>query len=136
MWGKLLLYTAVSSLAAYGVVNHAYVSRGSEFYPAAIYLATNKASLLALGNMAACVIVIMAAVLKAFFLGSLKPSEVERVTEALKYTIPEVLIALTIFREELSLRVLSLFAMLLFSKFFHVLADERMNEVRWSNAPS
>ncbi len=47
--------------------------------------------------------------------------------ENLRYTIPEVCIALTIFREELNVRVLSLFGMLLFSKFFHVVLDERMN---------
>lgn len=38
--------------------------------------------------------------------------------------------ALTLFREELNLRVLALFAMLMFSKFFHTVLDERMNYVR------
>lgn len=54
--------------------------------------------------------------------------------ETLRYTIPEVCIALTIFREELNFRILSLFAILLFSKFFHVLVDERLNEVREKGA--
>jgi hypothetical protein len=55
--------------------------------------------------------------------------QVERVNETLRFTIPEVCIALTVFREELSLRILGLFLGLLVSKFFHVVADERLNHV-------
>ena len=41
----------------------------------------------------------------------------------------QICIALTVFREELSLKIVALFAALLFFKFFHVLIDERMNHV-------
>ena len=100
-------------------------------------------------------VVILGKVLKRLYLGDLRPNEVragctvtlwrsarlnlcrvfhalqvERVNESLRYTIPEVCIALTVFREELNLRIFGLFAALLFSKFFHVLIDERMNHVR------
>ena len=86
-------------------------------------------SVLALANAALLSVVLLARGLKALFLGDLRPGEMDRVNESLRYTIPEVCIALTIFREELNFRVLSLFAMLLFSKFFHVLIDERLNNV-------
>jgi hypothetical protein len=38
------------------------------------------------------------------------------VNETLRYALPEVAIALTMFREELSLRIWGLFAILLFAK--------------------
>jgi len=108
-------------------------------------------SIIALCNFAAVLVVILAKFIKRVYLGDLRPNEVERVNESLRYTIPEVrswtisgvppalidshpprqvCIALTVFREELNLRIVALFAALLFSKFFHVLIDERMNHVR------
>lgn len=76
MWGKWLLYAVASSLMAYGVVNHAYVTR-EQFYPAVIYLVTNKFSIVVLGNMGIVLVVTLAAFLKAMFLGELKSAEVE-----------------------------------------------------------
>jgi uncharacterized YccA/Bax inhibitor family protein len=61
---------------AYGVVNHAYVTR-EQFYPAVIYLVTNKFSIVVLGNMGVVLVVTLAAFLKAMFLGELKSAEVE-----------------------------------------------------------
>jgi len=51
-----------------------------------------------LGNMAVALVVGLAKALKRLFLGDLRPNEVERVNEQLRFTIPEVIIALTIFR--------------------------------------
>jgi hypothetical protein len=127
---KLTLYCLLSAAALYAAVNHALATRES-LYPSVIFLVSHKPSVLALANAAVLSIVLLARGLKSLFLGELRPGEMERVNESLRYTIPEVCIALTIFREELNFRVLCLFAMLLFSKFFHVLIDERLNNVRF-----
>lgn len=76
MWGKWLAYSCLSTLLAYGAINHAFVTR-EQFYPAVIYLVTNRLSVVVLGNMAIVLIVSFAALLKAIFLGTLKASEVE-----------------------------------------------------------
>ena len=126
--GRFGLYALASLAATWGVVAHAYATR-EQFYAATIYLTTSKLAIVVLCNQALVATVALAAALKALFLGDLRTAEVERVNETLRFTIPEVCIALTLFREELNLRVLGLFAMLMFSKFFHTVLDERMNFV-------
>lgn len=134
MLRKLLAWAALSAVATVAVV-HSAVSTRHQFYPTVIFLVTNKTSLLVLCNQAVVFVVALAYIVKTLFLGPLKPTEVERVNETLRYSIPEICIALTVFREELSLRIGGLFLMLLFSKFFHVLLDERVNDVS-ASAPS
>ena len=92
-----LLYLLASAALAYVVTAHAFATR-QQYYPAAIYLATNKLAIVVLGNMAVALVVGLAKALKRLFLGDLRPNEVERVNEQLRFTIPEVIIALTIFR--------------------------------------
>ena len=94
---RFSLYLLASAALAYVVVAHAFATRG-QFYPAAVYLVTSKLSVLALGNLAVALVVALAKALKLLFLGDLRPNEVERVNEQLRFTIPEVIIALTIFR--------------------------------------
>jgi hypothetical protein len=47
-----------------------------------------------------------------------------------KFTVTELCLALTIFREELNFRTLGLFTALLFVKVFHWLATMRVENVR------
>lgn len=133
MGHKMLVYTVVSTLLSVAVVHHAFSTR-SQFFPAVVFLTTNRFTTLVLANMALVLALLVARVLKTIYLGTLRPSEVERVNDSLRYTIPEVCIALTMFREELSTRILSLFALLLFSKFFHVLADMRVDQMEVSGS--
>ena len=61
-----------------------------QFYPAVVYLTTSKPSIVVLCNQAVVLIIAAAAALKALFLGELRTTEVERVNETLRFTIPEV----------------------------------------------
>lgn len=54
----------------------------------------------------------------------------QRVEDNLRFAIPETCLALTIFREELGVRVVSLFALVLLSKFFHWIMSVRIEQVR------
>lgn len=77
---------------------------------------------------------------KAVFLGPLRDVEVEILYDNARYAITETCLALTIFREELTTRVLTLFTALLFSKSFHWLCQSRVEYVesdtvsRWTHA--
>ena len=102
----------------------------SAFYPIVVYLTTSKVAVVVLSNAALVLVFAGVRLLKALFLGDLRTNEIERVNDSIRFTIPEVFIALTLFREELSLRVLALFIGLLVFKFFHVVVDERLNHVR------
>jgi E3 ubiquitin-protein ligase synoviolin len=74
-------------------------------------------------------LVLVGQALKRIFLGSLSRDEVEELISSSKYAITETCLALTIFREELSMRVLMLFSALLFVKIFHWLASLRVEGV-------
>lgn len=72
-----------------------------------------------LSNFALLLLLLFARLLSKMFLGKLTVTERERVEDNMKFAIPETCLALTIFREELSTRVVALFAFVLVSKFFH-----------------
>ena len=70
---------------------------------------------------------------KSLFFGQLRDVEIELVIEKSKYTITETCLALTIFRAELDLSVLSLFGLLLFLKIFHWLSHSRIDYLEQLN---
>lgn len=53
----------------------------------------------------------------------------QKVADNLKFAIPEMCLALAIFREELSTRVFTLFGMVLLTKFFHWVTAERVDRM-------
>jgi E3 ubiquitin-protein ligase synoviolin len=69
---------------------------------------------------------------KKIFLGSLRDAEVEAVYENARFAITETCLALTIFRDEITMRVGGLFLALLFAKTFHWLAQSRMEYIEQS----
>jgi E3 ubiquitin-protein ligase synoviolin len=126
---RFTLYAIFSAVLAFLVVDHAFETR-EQFYPAVIYLVTSKHSIIVLANLAFVAIICIGKTCKALFLGDLRENEVERVNEELRRI--DFVLALLWFHEDLNSRVVSLFAMLLFSKFFHVVASERMT---WFDSP-
>lgn len=80
--------------------------------------------------MALVMLLTVARILKWMFLGALRPAEIERVNEQVKFMLLETLVALTVFREELTMHTTALFALLLFNKFFHLVTERRVDVVR------
>jgi len=74
-------------------------------------------------------------IMKSVFLGQLRGVEVELLYDNARYAVTETCLALTIFREELTVRVLTLFTALLFSKSFHWLCQSRVEYVESDNVP-
>ncbi|KAI5079526.1 hypothetical protein GOP47_0005005 [Adiantum capillus-veneris] len=132
---KLGTYAAASAAGTAAVVFHAFHSRG-QFYPAMLYLATSKISLVLLSNMA---LVLMCAVwqtLKLLFLGRLREAEVERLNEQSWRELMEILFAMTIFREEFNVPFVAMVTVLLFIKAFHWLAQKRVEFIETTPATS
>ncbi|MCO5581340.1 hypothetical protein L7F22_035221 [Adiantum nelumboides] len=132
---KLGSYAAASAAGAAGVVFHAFHSRG-QFYPAMLYLATSKISLVLLSNMA---LVLMCAVwqtVKLIFLGRLREAEIERLNEQSWRELMEILFAMTIFREEFNVPFVAMVTVLLFIKAFHWLAQKRVEFIETTPATS
>ena len=60
------------------------------------------------------------------FLGSLRDAETERLAERAKDAVMETCLAMTIFREEFNASFVALFSLLLFTKTFHWLSQDRV----------
>ena len=118
-------YVALSAGAVTCVVAHALYTR-EQYFPAMMYLSTSKAALVTIGNFAFALMLVLAHVVKATFLGTLREAEVERLYERTRDAVMETCLAMTIFREEFNSRFVALFVSLLFVKAFHWLYQDRV----------
>ena len=127
-------YACVSTCVTVLSLVYAYCSR-PQFYPCVLFLTTHKLNVVILGNGAFFLLLLAGRALKRFYLGVLSRDEVEELVSQSKYAITETCLALTVFREELNMRVLALFTTLLFVKIFHWLAVMRVEHLaRTANA--
>ena len=132
---SLTKYATASTIATVGVICHAFHTR-EQFYPAVIYLATSKASVVVMGNMAIVLTIMLGQLLKAIFLGQLREAEVERLYELSRHTVMETCLAMTIFREEFNVSFLAMFTALLFIKIFHWLSQKRVEYIEMTPSVS
>mmetsp|Transcript_6110 Transcript_6110/g.9554 ORF Transcript_6110/g.9554 Transcript_6110/m.9554 type:complete len:615 (+) Transcript_6110:37-1881(+) len=121
-------YAICSTLLTGCVVFYAYATR-IQFYPAVIYLVTSKPSIMVLGNMAFVFTIVVGQLTNKVFLGRLREAEREIIWENLRYAFTETCLALSTFREEMSLNVVVLFTALLFIKVFHWLCEARVEHL-------
>ncbi|CAI8617114.1 unnamed protein product [Vicia faba] len=126
---RLQTYAGLSLIGTLAVTYHAFNSRG-QFYPAMVYLATSKISLVLLLNMALVIMCSMWQLTKKVFLGSLREAEVERLNEQAWREVMEILFAITIFRQDFSITFLAMVTMLLLIKALHWLAQKRLESVK------
>jgi len=122
------MYAAGSTLLTAGVVAHAMYTR-KQFYPAVIYLATSKFSILVFGNLMFTVVTILGKAAKSLFFGHLRDIEVEHMYDRSWTALVEMCIAMTIFREEFSVRFVGLVTVLFFLKIFHWLTQHRLEYI-------
>eukprot|EP00286_Rhodomonas_abbreviata_P018742 CAMPEP_0181301132 /NCGR_PEP_ID=MMETSP1101-20121128/7259_1 /TAXON_ID=46948 /ORGANISM="Rhodomonas abbreviata, Strain Caron Lab Isolate" /LENGTH=336 /DNA_ID=CAMNT_0023406413 /DNA_START=442 /DNA_END=1448 /DNA_ORIENTATION=+ len=69
-----------------------------------------------------------AQLMRQIFLGSLRAAELDRLYDKIWFAVTEIVLALTIFREELKFRFVFLFTLLLFVKAFHWLSQFRVDQ--------
>ncbi|GBG27645.1 E3 ubiquitin-protein ligase synoviolin [Hondaea fermentalgiana] len=128
-------YAIASTLVTAGVVSYAYMTR-VQFYPAVIYLVTSKPAIMVLGNMAFVFTIALGQLTNKIFLGRLREVEREIIWENLRYAFTETCLALSTFREEMSLNVVIMFTALLFAKVFHWLCEARVEHLEQAQETS
>eukprot|EP00657_Telonema_sp_P-1_P000950 TRINITY_DN11954_c0_g1_i1.p1 TRINITY_DN11954_c0_g1~~TRINITY_DN11954_c0_g1_i1.p1 ORF type:complete len:120 (+),score=49.23 TRINITY_DN11954_c0_g1_i1:228-587(+) len=104
---RLALYALLSLVAATAVVANAMIKR-DQFYNAAIYISNSKLSLLVFGNAVFTMVLIAGKMSKAVFFGTLREIEVEQMYDKAWSALIEMLIAMTIFREEFNNKFVAL----------------------------
>ncbi|EDQ91088.1 uncharacterized protein MONBRDRAFT_24008 [Monosiga brevicollis MX1] len=122
---RVLPYLALAGGAAAGAVYFSFLEH-KHYYPAMVALYNSNLSML---TIYAFMVLLVLAVVRAFqymFFGALRPIEVERLYERGWFTFTEILLAMTIFRDEFNIRFVSLFVLLLTFKTFHWLTQYRV----------
>ncbi|EFA82356.1 hypothetical protein PPL_04781 [Heterostelium album PN500] len=114
-----LRYGLITTALTIGIIYHAF-SKYKQFYPAGVYLATAKHSLLIFANM----LVVM-----AYFLDRVQEREAEYLNDRLKSSITDTILALTIFRDHFNAQFIFLFLLLLFFQVFHWLTKNRVEYI-------
>jgi len=128
-------YAVLSTTVAAAVVFYAFASR-VQFYPAVIFLVTSKPAIMVLGNMAFVFTILLGRITNKIFLGRLREAEREIIWENLRYAFTETCLALSTFREEMSLNVVMMFTALLFCKVFHWLCEARVEHMEQAQETS
>ncbi len=105
---------------------NSYQKKG-QFYPACMYLAQSDASYMVLLSFAIYCGLLVGIGLQTLLLGPLRMIEAEHLYENSWYTISEIFLAMTIFREEFDTRFAFFFCLLLGLKIFHWLAKDRLD---------
>jgi len=126
--GSFGIYAIVTLALAGFSIWHAFHTR-KQFFPATIFLTTNKINVVVLSNVAFMTTLSLGKFLKHIFLGELSAQEITELERKGKIAVTETCLALTTFREELNIRMVALFTVLLFVKMFHWLAQMRIENV-------
>ncbi|OQR91126.1 hypothetical protein ACHHYP_04957 [Achlya hypogyna] len=132
---RFWLYASTSLAAGAGLVAYTYHTQ-QQFYPTVIYLVTSKVSVMVLCNVAFVLTILCGRVFKRIFLGTLRDAELEMLYDHARFAIAETCFTLSVFREEMTLKVLALFTLLLFIKTFHWLCQWRGEHIEQSEIVS
>eukprot|EP00466_Bigelowiella_natans_P003483 jgi/Bigna1/53710/estExt_Genewise1Plus.C_230070 len=127
-FGSFTIYALVT-LGLFAVsVWHAFHTR-KQFFPATIFLTTNKINVVVLSNVAFMMTISFAKLVRRIFLGDISAQEITEIERKGKIAVTETCLALTTFREEINIRMVVLFTLLLFVKIFHWLTQMRVENV-------
>eukprot|EP01084_Bolivina_argentea_P083351 150911_1 len=127
MMVNLVTYFTISTIIAAASIYHSY-SLHEQFYPTVVYLTHNKLCILSLGNFGFCLASTIAKLILRIFFVEMADDETNEIMSRMKYSITEICIALTLFRNDLNKTVIMLFVILLFVKAFHWLSSLRMEQ--------
>ncbi|KNE55162.1 hypothetical protein AMAG_01083 [Allomyces macrogynus ATCC 38327] len=118
---------ALFSVALTSLVCLSAWHQNQHFYSAGIYLSRSGASLLALINFGALATLGLGKVVQRFIFGPLRHVEVEHLYERSWVAVTELLLAMTVFRDEFDARFTFFFLVLLFLKAFHWITADRVD---------
>ncbi|KAL9643423.1 hypothetical protein ABK040_010038 [Willaertia magna] len=110
------------------VVAHS-ANQHQQFYPTVVHLVSSKISRIVLICDLILAIIYFGKLLKNIFFGTLRMYEEEVIWEKGYFTLIETCLALTIFREELTSRMLTVLGICLFMKIFHWISELRVKHI-------
>jgi len=126
-------YWQLSYLLLGLLVYHAFSTR-KQFYPAAVYLSTSKVALIAAGNALIVTVMLCFHGIVGMFMGQLRESERDQMGEQLRYALTESCIALTMFREEITVQMAFFFLVMIATKCLHWAVELRSTHIQQTDA--
>lgn len=127
-------YFVLSSLVVAGVVAHAYVAH-EQFYPAVVYLSTDKMCLAVMYNFAFALFLLFGKLLLKIFIGTLRDLEVEQLVDSGRGFLADTILFLVFYaptidnREVGTVYLIQYICCVIFMKVFHLTTQIRVSHM-------
>eukprot|EP00928_Gymnodinium_smaydae_P014102 TRINITY_DN15109_c0_g1_i2.p1 TRINITY_DN15109_c0_g1~~TRINITY_DN15109_c0_g1_i2.p1 ORF type:complete len:663 (+),score=131.39 TRINITY_DN15109_c0_g1_i2:220-2208(+) len=127
-------YFVLSTLIVFGIVAHAYVAH-EQFYPAVVYLSTDKMCLAVMYNFAFALFLLFGKVLLRTFIGTLRDLEVEQLVDSGRAFLADTILFLvfyapTIDNQEVgTVYLIQYICCVIFMKVFHLTTQIRVSHM-------
>mmetsp|Transcript_87077 Transcript_87077/g.202709 ORF Transcript_87077/g.202709 Transcript_87077/m.202709 type:complete len:584 (-) Transcript_87077:47-1798(-) len=127
-------YFVLSTLVVIGIVSHAYVAH-EQFYPAVVYLSTDKMCLAVMYNFAFALFLLFGKVLLRVFIGTLRDLEVEQLVDSGRGFLADTILFLVFYaptidnREVGTVYLIQYVCCVIFMKVFHLTTQIRVSHM-------
>jgi len=127
-------YFVLSSLVVAGVMAHAYVAH-EQFYPAVVYLSTDKMCLAVMYNFAFALFLLFGKMLLKLFIGPLRDLEVEQLVDSGRGFLADTILFLVFYaptidnREVGTVYLIQYICCVIFMKVFHLTTQIRVSHM-------
>lgn len=127
-------YVVLSSLVVFGVMSHAYVVH-EQFYPAVVYLSTDKMCLAVIYNFAFAVFLLFGKIILRVFIGTLRDVEVEQLVDSGRGFLADTILFLVFYaptidnREVGTVFLIQYICCVIFMKVFHLTTTIRVSHM-------
>lgn len=123
---RAALITTGSVLLTGTVIGNAFYHK-KQFYPSVVYITKSSPSLFVIYIQCLVMFLLVGKLMRKIFFGTLRAAELEHLIERAWYAVTETCLAFTVYRDDLNARFVGIFAILLFLKCFHWLAEDRVD---------
>lgn len=127
-------YVVLSTLVVFGVMSHAYVVH-EQFYPAVVYLSTDKMCLAVMYNFAFAVFLLVGKIILRVFIGTLRDVEVEQLVDSGRGFLADTILFLVFYaptidnREVGTVFLIQYICCVIFMKVFHLTTTIRVSHM-------
>lgn len=127
-------YIVLSTLVVFGIVAHAYVAH-EQFYPAVVYLSTDKMCLAVMYNFAFALFLLFGKVLLRIFIGTLRDLEVEQLVDSGRGFLADTILFLVFYAPTIdnkdvdTVYLIQYVCAVIFMKVFHLTTQIRVSHM-------
>jgi len=131
---KFSSYVVLSTLVVAGIVSHAYVTH-EQFYPAVVYLSTDKICLAIMYNCAFMLFLLFGKGMLRLFIGSLRDLEIEQLVDSGRGFLADTILFLVFYaptidnKEVATVQLIQYICCVIFMKVFHLTAQIRVSHM-------